>query len=500
MAQVGQVGKRLQIIKIAISITDLETMSLQRSKLRLHKHDKLLQNILNVLDDENYAQASNLISRYLHGPNGEEASDENLAVLEEKAILMEQKVRLLKEKMAEEKRVKERELIKKYHHIEEEELINKFGLFRDKSRIESYNPVPKEEIEQIEKEIFTLENEKKKGFEIPSTDSIMASFDSIREFVPNKSNLLDVKEKRRVVAVHVDVDEPNADENDSYNFFHSADDLAIPTNAALEAVRLEQESQKEKDVDFDIEELGVPKRVDAVERFEIIDEAPQGDEYIIDDDHQNERVDEYSSYDDDNALPDEEVNEEFSPKEITSSKPNEPHEYPPISYVDQKLRNMLNQYRQIEETSECFKSEERLLYMISLRGYTEADIEKVIDDIKILKDEGKLGEASHLLLVIATTESLYAQFTLARELYKGEILYRDLPEAFTQINYLASEKYPEAVCDLAQFYEHGIGIKKDKKRALELYKQAHLLGVTRAESHMNRLESDMKGLLGKLFG
>jgi hypothetical protein len=72
MAPLGQVSKRLQIIKIAISITDEETINLQRSKLRLYKNDKLLQNILTVLDDENYVEASNLINRYIHGPYEEE--------------------------------------------------------------------------------------------------------------------------------------------------------------------------------------------------------------------------------------------------------------------------------------------------------------------------------------------------------------------------------------------------------------------------------------------
>ncbi len=494
MAQFGQVGKRLQIIKIAISITDLETISLQRSKLRLHKHDKLLQNILNVLDDENYAQASNLISRYLHGPYDDEASEENLAALEEKASLMEEKLERMKAKMAEEKKAKERNLIKRYQHIEEEELINKFGLFRDKSRAEAYNPIPKDEAEAIEKEIRTLEKEKQRTFDIPSTDSIMAGYDSIREYIPNKSNLLDTAEKRRFTAVHEDIDESEADESNTYDFFNSADDLAIPTNAADEAQRLEEESrameEDDNTIDFDIEELGVHKKVEM--------EEPEESEMMIGDEREDEFFVEDEEDESENSDTFEAVAEKTS--ETTATKENEPYEYPPISYVDQKLRNMLNQYRQIEETSECFKSEERLLYMISLRGYTEADIEKVVDDIKILKDEGKLGEAAHLLLTIATTESLYAQFTLARELYKGEILYRDLPEAFTQINYLASEKYPEAVCDLAQFYEHGIGIKKDKKKALELYKQAHDLGVSRAESHLQRLESDMKGLIGKLFG
>jgi len=174
-------------------------------------------------------------------------------------------------------------------------------------------------------------------------------------------------------------------------------------------------------------------------------------------------------------------------------------EYAPISYIDQKVRNMFNQYAQVEESSEQFKNEERLLYMISLEGYTEADISKTIDEVFHLKKEGKLAEAAHQLLIAAATESLYAQFILARELFRGEILQRDLPEAFTQINRLALDDYPEAVCDLAQFYERGIGIDKDKKKAFSLYEDALELGVERANTHLNRMEEESRGFIGKLF-
>ena len=117
----------------------------------------------------------------------------------------------------------------------------------------------------------------------------------------------------------------------------------------------------------------------------------------------------------------------------------------------------------------------------------------------VLTEEGSIAEASHLLLTIATTESLYAQFTLARELYQGKLLVRDIPEAFTQINYLSVEKYPEAICDLGQFYEHGIGIKRDKRKALALYEEADSLGVTRARGHYERLEKETSSFLGKFF-
>jgi TPR repeat protein len=160
---------------------------------------------------------------------------------------------------------------------------------------------------------------------------------------------------------------------------------------------------------------------------------------------------------------------------------------------------MLNQYPQILESTERFEREEKLLYKISLEGYDEVDIDDIITDIQLLKEAGKLAEAAHLLLIIAFTESLYAQLIFARELYKGEILQKDVPEAFTQINRLAIENYPEAICDLAQFYEKGIGINKDKKKAFRLYEDALELGVLRAERHIVRMQEESKGFFGKLF-
>ena len=56
------------------------------------------------------------------------------------------------------------------------------------------------------------------------------------------------------------------------------------------------------------------------------------------------------------------------------------------------------------------------------------------------------------------------------------------------------DDYPEAICDLAQFYENGIGINKDKKKAEALYKDAVDLGIKRAISHYERIKKQNSGL------
>jgi TPR repeat protein len=82
---------------------------------------------------------------------------------------------------------------------------------------------------------------------------------------------------------------------------------------------------------------------------------------------------------------------------------------------------------------------------------------------------------------------------LARSLFKGDLLEKNLPEAFTLINRLAmDDDYAEAICDLGQLYEYGIGIDKDKKRAEALYKEAMELGIKRAKSHYERLRKENK--------
>ena len=167
--------------------------------------------------------------------------------------------------------------------------------------------------------------------------------------------------------------------------------------------------------------------------------------------------------------------------------------YKTIPYISQKLNSMKKQYPPIERSYEKFDSVENLLKKISQEGYNEAEIEETLTYIKKLNEESKEIEAAHLLLVCAATESKFAQFMLARELYKGTLLTKDVPEAFTQMHSLALEDYPEALCDLAQFYEHGIGTGKDNKKAEQCYKEAMDFGIKRAEKHYKRLNKQNRG-------
>ena len=171
--------------------------------------------------------------------------------------------------------------------------------------------------------------------------------------------------------------------------------------------------------------------------------------------------------------------------------------YPPMPHIELKFKNMLNQYPPKEYDEIICQEIYPMIDKIAKEEYSEQDIWNLIDEYQRYKEEGNLSCAAQILLLAAGTESQFAQFLLARELFSGEVLQKDHGEAFTQVKKLAEKNFPEAICDLGQFYEYGIGIGKDKKMALLLYEEAAEMGVARAKRHVERLKKS-KGLF-KIF-
>ena len=64
----NQTKKRLSIINLAISITDIETIQLQILQLGPLRTDEKIQEILVTLKAENYIQAQGLITAYIETP------------------------------------------------------------------------------------------------------------------------------------------------------------------------------------------------------------------------------------------------------------------------------------------------------------------------------------------------------------------------------------------------------------------------------------------------
>jgi len=170
--------------------------------------------------------------------------------------------------------------------------------------------------------------------------------------------------------------------------------------------------------------------------------------------------------------------------------------YKAMPYIEQKLQNMKSQYPYETESNSNteYESAKKWIDKISNDGYSEIEVEEIIQRVDNIRADKK-EEAAQLLLISASTKSKYAQFRLARTLYKGDILKKNVAEAFSLINKLAqNDNYPEAICDLGQFYEHGVGVKKDKVKAKELYEEAMDAGIKRAKNHFTRLNKSKKGL------
>jgi len=169
-------------------------------------------------------------------------------------------------------------------------------------------------------------------------------------------------------------------------------------------------------------------------------------------------------------------------------------QYNAIANIHHYYKELLLLYPPIQEGIEAYSSVDKWLLELSDNSYNDATIERLFEEIENIRQDDK-AQAAQLLLISAATEAKFAHFMLARELYRGELLQKNLTESLTLMNHLAiNENYPEAICDLAQFYEKGIGLNKDPKRAEALYKEAMELGIKRAQKHYKRLHKQNRGL------
>jgi hypothetical protein len=387
----NQTKKRLTIINLAISITDIETIQLQASKLALLKSDIKIVEILSALEEENYAQAQRLISEYIETPN--ETIVQRTAQDDTKEISQED---------IDAKTIEEFDLFTTSTHEtseEAEEKIN-YDAFLDTSTEEEAPQTLKQEV----------------------------------DYDP----LLNV-EAEDVLPNNIDIDLSSQQNNEP-----TEDKITKP----------------------------------------------------LEDNTLNVTTTEDNATTDNTSTKNDTISEEIEEENIDTPTQDEDGEiyYEAIPHINNKFNNLYAQYPPIEHTQNRYYSVENWLLQVSTKGYTETEVETLINDAEILK-ETNLGESAQLLIAAGATDSLYALFRLARALFIGDILQKNIPEAVSLIHYLAvNEEYPEAICDLAQLYEQGIEVEKNKKKAESLYKKAMHLGIQRATKHYQRVQKENKSL------
>lgn len=402
----NQTQKRLSIINHAISITDAETIQLQVLKLGLLKTDEKIQEIIAMIQAENYGQAQGLITRYIEAP-----TENILQRTSQKAQTI----------MA----------------AEDQAIIDEFDLFitsgsQQKPQEIDINDFFIDELPVKPKETNSVDFETLLNIDV---DNVLTDNIKLKVSPPSKDTFFEYSKARTKQPI---------------------DTSSIP-----------------KDTFFDTKET---VEIETVKKEITCEKTPTEKTTIIEND----------------SFIKNDPFKEIKPS-LNMQEKIYPSQYKAIPYIAQKLISMKKQYPPIEKTYEKFDSVENLLRKISQEGYTEEDIEETLDTIKKLSEEKNESEAVQLLLICAATESKFAHFMLARELYKGALLTQNIPEAFTLMYSLAMEDYPESLCDLAQFYEHGVGIGKDNKKAEQFYKEAMDLGIKRAENHYIRLKKQNRG-------
>ena len=398
----NQTKKRLKIINLAISITDMETINLQIRQLRPLSSDLKIQEIIAVLEEKTYAQAQALIQTYIETPNEE--------ILQRTALV-------------------EKEL----QDQEEASLIEEFNLFL----------TPKKQIKN-EEELFDLE-------------------------------LLQLKEQKEQQA------ENQTDEAVDFESFLNieADDVLKRT------VSKEEESDLDKFLEGFIPKE-VPTPVPTKEPTPPAKPSPSPTQTIA---QKSPTLEKKKT---------EESSPVLKPK-APSSKTSTATPYPAISYIEQKLSNMQKQYPLVEKAQQTFPSVEAWLNKIATEGYSEEEVHEIHQHIEKLISKEQTSEAGLLLLTGGATLSTFAQFMLARALYKGIVIEQNIQESFTHMHTLATnDSYPEAICDLGQFHEYGIGTEKDLKKAELLYAEAMQLGIHRAQKHYEKVKKLNQGFFGFL--
>jgi hypothetical protein len=402
----NQTQKRLSIIKLAISITDIETIQLQLLKLTPIKTDAKIQEILSLLQAGNYAQAQGLITDYI-----DSAPEEILQRTSQDG--------------------------KQVISDEDQAIIDEFNLF--------VTPKSNSTQESIEIDINDYGSIKPK---ITKDKHTTIDFDSLLNLDAN-----DVLKDN----INIDISHTNTEKTTKDTFFQS--EIEETFNALLEDAPIEKDTFFEE-AQEEILDFNSNGSLDSEEMTTDIREKRKETDMI-------------------NASSTEE-------KVVTVS-------YAPMPHISQKLISMKKQYPPIQKSYEKFDTVETLLVKIAHKDYTEVEIEETINYIYKRIEEAQYTEAAQLLLVCAATESKFAQFILARELYTGSVLTKNINESFTLMNTLAHDDYPEALCDLGQFYENGIGTTPDSMKAESLYKEAVNLGIKRAKKHYTRLKKQNRG-------
>jgi TPR repeat protein len=406
---------------------------------------------------------------------------------------------------------------------EEEELIEQFDLFEDNGKTHERIVIDKPSVEKIEDEKEILE-------EIKEEDQ-KSQEEAVKE---EETKIIEEPKEAQIVANTWFVQEPEAEivQEEEIEEDEQIDEQKIEeqneTEEESEATPLEDETKNQDDIEEkeEIEHNQNENEDDnswyAARQAEAGDIDPDGynKDYMF---HNTKEIENNTYYRENFVIEDElddiakdyyrqkmeeekngvvEKEEILKTKEIRKEISKEKEEgklyiYEPTEQLEEKYQALIQKFSSLEQSD--IYSIKHIINTFSNKAYSDDDIVGALEQFNEFKANQDIEEAIKIILLIASTDSPLAQFSFARELFKGDLLEQNYSEAFTLMNKLAIKNYPDAVCDLGQFYEYGVGTKKDRKRALILYQEAIDLGLNRASELYQKLDKSKQGIFSYLF-
>jgi len=501
-----EIIKRLKILKLSIELKDIQSIDLQIERLESLNINQQVKNILALIRNGHNYKAVMSINAY---PNElytneyyskvkaeEEAVIEEFGLFEntpsgasnivvqnpvvekiesEKEILeelKEEEAQLHKiEKEEEEIEKEEPTIIKNSWFVEEEEKIEEDIIDKEDKeleeeieKVEDSEEESKEELEKIEEDIEDKEPDKELEEETIEKDIE-------KEELEEESITEDDKDK-------IDLND-GLEESNNYNSWY-------------------YDNKLENQID-DTNPLSYTKDYTFEEETEEDDKTQESNTYahdlIIEDDDLDDIAKDYYRQ---KIQEDKEKNSTSTEDNKEEALLNEDGLYQPIAFLEQKFENIIKRFPQKESIESELDSIKHLIAMFE-QPYSDKDIEIALKQFDEFKRNGDLEEASKILLLVSISDAKSAHFALSRELFKGDVLEQNYPEAFIQMNDLALDGFVEAICDLGQFYEYGIGVKKDRKKAISLYEEAMESDLERAKELRDKLQNSKRSFFSYLF-
>jgi len=439
--ELKDISKRLEIIKLSISVNDYNTIKLQSEYLKSLNNLKLNE-IVSLLESKNYRQALYLIKKF--------KEDNNLTLEEETPIVNEEK----------------------------EYVLNVDDMLK-------MSPVAQETINQYRESNYSVDD-----IEAFSKNITTRREETLND-EPNVKEVLELPEE-------------SEERETTLTYAQETKPKEKSLNEAIEDVN--------KDTPLDEISSAVTKKEDTRKRTKVISsyktlrskfaKKDQTDETQESSKQSNGFLNRIKSSKKDKKSKEEQVVESADIKESLTTEQSQQSEknniYPPIPHIEKKFRQAFVLYPPIKESEIWVEEVAKFLKYIATNSYTDNELSKFMDEYQHYLDKGDIARASQFILLAGSTDAKYPQFLLARELFKGKILRRSIKKSYEIMSTLANSGYPDAICDLGQFYEYGIGMPENKKTALKLYEKAFELGLQRATKHINRVKESQGGLFSTL--